>query len=99
MEAKERQILLIENRGWRWERWLEQVQIRTLPTFTRTGWSVVDMDEAVHSDVLKYFKKLHVCDDDEERTIQCPSNFVIPPADTGYVHGSVWVLDLQDEPG
>jgi hypothetical protein len=64
MNQKEETILKIKEIGWRWERWLEQVQIRTLPAFTHSGWKVVKMDESVHDKVSKVFTKEHVCEKD-----------------------------------
>ena len=52
--AKEQALMDIEDRAWRTTRWLEQVQIRTIPQFTRRGYSVVDMPPAIHSKVQQH---------------------------------------------
>ena len=48
MARKEDAVAHIEDTQWRWERWLELVQIRTLPAFTSTGWGLGDMPADVH---------------------------------------------------
>lgn len=61
MRTKEDDIMKLKNNQWKWDRWLEQVQIRTLQNWTQTGWEVVSIDQAVHSRVLQEFKQEHKC--------------------------------------
>lgn len=59
MAQKEDAVARIEDTQWRWERWLELVQIRTLPTFTKTGWGIGDMPADVHAAVLAHVRREH----------------------------------------
>jgi hypothetical protein len=56
---KERRLMAIEDPSWRWERWLEQVQIRNLRNWTDTGWALDDMTKKTHKKLLKYYQKNH----------------------------------------
>jgi hypothetical protein len=57
MYHKERRLMAIDDAEWRWERWLEQVQIRTLRNWTATGWGLSEMPEQTHNKVKAYFHK------------------------------------------
>eukprot|EP00936_MAST-01D_sp_MAST-1D-sp1_P000481 g481.t1 len=59
MERKERAVAHVVDVGGRWERWLEQVQIRTVPAFTQKGWGLSHLPEKLHEDVLKAFRSEH----------------------------------------
>ena len=105
MLNKEKAIMTIENMGWRWERWLEQVQIRTLPNFTHSGWDVVKMDADVHRDVVKLFEENHMCEDTmkpKPRTKQCSTNYNSDntgdrgPSDT-FITGKSWVIQVEHD--
>ena len=59
MGRKERAVARVADVGGRWERWLEQVQIRTVPAFTRTGWGLARLPDSLHQDVLSAFRSEH----------------------------------------
>jgi hypothetical protein len=54
---KERRLMAITDDGWRWERWLEQVQIRNLRNWTASGWDLTDMPAATHEKALKFYQE------------------------------------------
>eukprot|EP00937_MAST-01D_sp_MAST-1D-sp2_P007166 g7166.t1 len=56
---KEAKLMQIDQNDWRWERWLEQVQIRTLTNFTETGWAMGRMPAEVHEQALAHFRREH----------------------------------------
>ena len=58
-EKKEESLMEISDMQWRWERWLEQVQIRNTVNFTETGWALGAMPRDVHNQVLNHFKVAH----------------------------------------
>lgn len=53
---KEAGIMGIPDTPWRWERWLEQVQIRQLVNFTERGWAMGSLSPDTHETVLKQFQ-------------------------------------------
>jgi hypothetical protein len=56
MKNKEDKLMELTDHGWKWERWLEQVQIRNLKNFTATGWHVAKLNPELHSRVSAFFK-------------------------------------------
>ena len=58
-EKKEARLMDIEDMQWRWERWLEQVQIRNTVNYTETGWALGEMPRHVHNEVLNHFRVAH----------------------------------------
>jgi len=84
MRAKERNISLITERDWKWERWLEQAQIRILKNFTKNGWGIGHMPADIHRRVLKIYNKnknKHVYDEG---------------AVTGYISGHRNMVDIGE---
>lgn len=59
MRHKERRLMAIGEHKWRWERWLEQVQIRNLRNWTASGWALDEMPQPTHDKVLKHFQDNH----------------------------------------
>ena len=95
MARKEAAVAAIEDTQWRWERWLEIVQIRTVPAFTRTGWGLGDMPADVHADVLAHFRQEHA----DAGGATGPGIFDSADQEKpdGYVRGRIRMVAMPDE--
>ena len=95
MARKERGVARLEDTQWRWERWLELVQIRTVPAFTRTGWGLGDMPADVHADVLAHFRQEHADAGGESGPGIFDSAAQEKP--DGYVRGRIRMVEMPPE--